>query len=271
MPDVARPSCTVHYRDEGTGAPPLVLLHGWCDDGDVWTPILAELAPHHRCLVPDMRGHGRSGVPNDHAFFPAALTGDVTAIAAAAGVDRPVVIGHSYGGILAAELVRRFPAFARAVVIVDQHFDLADQVAGMRAQGLEATVRGTDTHLAFRQALKQSLLPPGTSQAVVDTVLAKSAATSVAVGLALWAPILDQTVEELAAWDLGLQTALARVPALVLEREESPAYETRLRAAAPAADVRVMPGSHWMHLEQPRAFATIVRDFVRGLTPSRPS
>ena len=252
----------MHYHDEGTGEPPLVLLHGWCDDADIWAPIVALLARDYRCLVPDMRGHGRSSVPLDHAFFLDALTSDVRAICEAAGAVEPVLIGHSYGGLLAAEIARRFPGFARAVVVVDQALDVAKLWGDAVSQGVDAAIRSPDTHMTFRIGLKRSLMPSTTPTWLVDEVIAGAERTSVEVGLALWAMLYERTPAELAAWDRSLQDALGTVPSLSVDRQEWPTYHAQLRARAPGVEIQVRPGSHWLHLEDPEAFAALIREFV---------
>ncbi|WP_405867371.1 alpha/beta hydrolase [Streptomyces sp. NBC_01515] len=48
-----------------SAAPPLLLVHGWGGDGREWSPHADALAvAGHRVLVPDLRGHGRSPVPD---------------------------------------------------------------------------------------------------------------------------------------------------------------------------------------------------------------
>lgn len=184
MPTLQRPTVSLHYEDNGSGAA-LVFLHGWCDGSPSWADTIAEFAAEYRCLAPDMRGHGQSGIPLDHAFSAEALTNDIVALCEAAGVTAPVLVGHSYGGYLAAETVRRFPGFARAVVVEDQQLELAGFVARMRA--IEQVIRSGESHMAFRRQMLDSmvgpLMPPG-SRAMLNGL---SERTPVDVALALWA------------------------------------------------------------------------------------
>jgi pimeloyl-ACP methyl ester carboxylesterase len=246
----------------GRGEPPLVLLHGWCDHGGSWDPVTERLARHYRCIAPDMRGHGESSVPIDHAFFLDALTGDVLALCAATGIVAPVLVGHSYGGLLAAEIARRFPGFARAAISVAPPLDVASQWAHAQAQGLDPFIRAPESHQEFRRALKSSLMPTGTPPAVVEHVLECAERTSIGVGLALWATIYERTAEELRAWDASLRAALAHLPSLSIQREAWPAADAALRSAAPEVEIRVVPGSHWLHLDDPDAFVEGVREFL---------
>jgi pimeloyl-ACP methyl ester carboxylesterase len=263
MPFHQVPTCTLHYRDEGAGGPPIVFLHGWCDDATIWDEVVPSFSTSHRCLVPEMRGHGQSGMPLDHALFPEALSNDVVAICAAAGVERPVLVGHSYGGYLAAEVVRRFPGFARAVVVEDQA--LALDALQAQLQPIESLIRSAETHLAFREQLKGSLIPEGTSPDVVARVMATGLTTPVDVALGLWAALFEYSADELRERGESLIRALAAQPALVISRAEDPEYDTMVRRLAPNAELEAMPGSHWIHLEHLAAFVDRVRQFIATL------
>lgn len=259
MPMLERLTCTLHYDDEGQGAPPLVFLHGWCDDASNWGTLLPHFREHHRCLVPEMRGHGRSGLPADHAFFPEALSGDVVAMCEAAAVEAPVLIGHSFGGFLAAEVVRRFPGFARAVVVIDQVLDLVP--LGEQMRQVEGIVRNPATHLAFRDQYMRSLFAPDSPAEVIDAAMSVEMRTPAEVGMALWAPLFEFTPSELKRRSGELIQSLGFLPALSIDREEQPEYYRELEAAAPTVEVEVVRGGHWLQLEHPARIATLIREF----------
>ncbi|GGT01977.1 alpha/beta fold hydrolase [Nonomuraea spiralis] len=103
--------------DRPTGAPPVLLLHGFASSGRqdwVDTGIAAELAAAGRVVVvPDLPGHGGSPVPAEAAGAPAVAA----ALLALAG-DGPVdVVGYSLGARLAWELPELAPDRVRAVVL----------------------------------------------------------------------------------------------------------------------------------------------------------
>jgi alpha/beta hydrolase fold len=55
----------IYVRIGGTG-PAVVLLHGYGETGDMWEPLAEVLAKDHTVIVPDLRGMGLSGRPNDN-------------------------------------------------------------------------------------------------------------------------------------------------------------------------------------------------------------
>lgn len=99
-------------------APPLVLLHGWAQSRDCWAPVLTGLAAVHHVIAPDLRGHGRSQAPEVGYDDPAVWAGDLDAVLAAAGVSAaPVLLGWSYGGLVACDWLRRGGTAAGLVLV----------------------------------------------------------------------------------------------------------------------------------------------------------
>ncbi len=263
MPTFERATVSLHYEEVGAGEPALVFLHGWCDDAGNWAATTEAFAGTHRCVVPEMRGHGRSGMPRDHAFFPEALASDVVALCGAAGIERPVLVGHSFGGFLAALVVSRSPGFARAVVVEDQVLDFR----GFRTQmlALEGVIRGPESHMPFRDQFFESMVSPAMTAEGRDLIHSAKRATPAEVGLALWAVLFEYTADEIAETSDRLMAALGSLPALTVEAAPQPEYHAALEKAAPSARREVIESGHWIHLERPEAFRALLGDFLRGL------
>ena len=60
---IATNGTTLYVRMGGTG-PAVVLLHGYGETGDMWSPLAAKLATSHTVIVPDLRGMGLSAQPS---------------------------------------------------------------------------------------------------------------------------------------------------------------------------------------------------------------
>jgi pimeloyl-ACP methyl ester carboxylesterase len=54
MPEIQLAQGTIHYRDQGSGDPPVVFIHGVLVDGRVWHRVVDSLASRRRCVVPDL-------------------------------------------------------------------------------------------------------------------------------------------------------------------------------------------------------------------------
>lgn len=119
--DIVVNGVKIHYTRTGYGDKhPIVLVHGFSDNGLCWTPVARELEADYDVIMPDMRGHGlseRVGADGD-VDMPA----DVAELIGALGLDRPVVCGHSMGAGITYHIGVRFPKLARALVLEDPPF-----------------------------------------------------------------------------------------------------------------------------------------------------
>ena len=100
-----------------SGAPAVVLLHGLLFDGGMWRHQIEPLAAFGRVVVLDGPGHGKSEVPP-----PFSLEDNADAMLDAfgeLGIDRAVVVGLSWGGMVAMRLSLQHPQRVQALALLD--------------------------------------------------------------------------------------------------------------------------------------------------------
>jgi haloalkane dehalogenase len=118
MPTAQVLNSTIFYRETGTGAVPMVFLHGNPTSSYLWRHVLPVVGESGRCLAPDLIGMGDSGKPDiaytfhDHARY-------LDAWFDALGLDQVVLVGHDWGGALAFDWAARHPGRVRGVAFTE--------------------------------------------------------------------------------------------------------------------------------------------------------
>ena len=137
-----------HYERYGPeDGVPVLLIHGHPFDHSLWTPQAEMLAAvGYRVITPDLRGYGRSELPEGTAdrTYLSDFADDLAALLTELGVERAVVGGVSMGGQITMEFARRYPTRVRALVLSDT-----------------SPVAETEAGKAFRHQVADRLLAEG--------------------------------------------------------------------------------------------------------------
>ncbi|MER6134365.1 alpha/beta hydrolase [Streptomyces sp. NPDC001815] len=150
---------------------PLLLVHGWGGDGREWSAHAEALADRFRVIVPDLRGHGRSEVP-DEGNTTAEMADDLAALLRRLGAGPTTAVGHSMGGQVVNLLAVRHPELVRSVVALDP----AHGAHGTEAEGIPARLEEYREHGAraaadFVAGAFSARAPAGLRTAHVRTML----------------------------------------------------------------------------------------------------
>jgi pimeloyl-ACP methyl ester carboxylesterase len=98
---------TLFYREEGNGLP-VVLVHGFAEDGAIWNKQAEQLKEHYRILIPDLPGCGRSS-PLTEAPSMESLAEDLLLLLDHGNIGRCILIGHSMGGYITLAFAEKYP------------------------------------------------------------------------------------------------------------------------------------------------------------------
>jgi pimeloyl-ACP methyl ester carboxylesterase len=98
----------------------IVLLHGKNFCGATWEGVIPALTgAGYRVIVPDQIGFCKSSKPAAYQFSLHQLAANTRALLASLGVEKPIVMGHSMGGMLAMRFALSFPEDLSALVLVN--------------------------------------------------------------------------------------------------------------------------------------------------------
>lgn len=251
------------YIETGRGLP-LVLLHGIGSAARSWIPPIERLAQQYRIVAWDAPGYGGSdalGIDTPAtAHYADALAGFLGEL----GIERPVLVGHSLGALMAMSYAKHNPADVAALVLADpalgygradadlRERKLADRIAMFERLGPEKLGEERGPNLLSSSA------PPHAIRAVCET-MSKVRADG-------YLP----AARMLATGDLLADARGFTGPVLVMCGAEDtitpPSDAAEVVSAIPGSRYREIPGAgHASYIEQPELFAAEIASFLDSL------
>jgi len=115
MSSITASSGLLYFTERGSG-PPLLLIHGLMITGGMFDLVVPDFAQHHRVIVPDLRGCGRSRglLP---PYTVSQLAADLSHLLDHLGIDSTAVLGYSQGGAVAQQFVLDHPKRCSRLVL----------------------------------------------------------------------------------------------------------------------------------------------------------
>nr|WP_321983380.1 alpha/beta hydrolase [uncultured Lichenicoccus sp.] len=229
----------IHYAIVGTG-PPVILLHGGLANADYWGNQVRALAPHHRVIVMDSRGHGRS-TRDARPFGYDLMTDDVVGLMDALSIRRADIVGWSDGAIIGLDLTMR-------------HADRVGRVFAFAANVTTDGVRdGVEKNLNFAAFIRRAggeYRRYSATSGQYDAFVAQISR--------MWADQPNWTDSQLAA---------IHTPVLVADGDHDEAirreHTEHIAAAIPGAGLLILPNtSHFAFLQDPALFDAALLDFL---------
>jgi proline iminopeptidase len=268
----------LHVREEGGGRP-LVLLHGGPGlDGSVFFPEIAALAAGGvRLLAVDHRGNGRSDAGDRARWTVPQMADDVEALISALRLERPVVMGHSFGSFVAQQHMAAHGTAAGYILMgtidsVDALLGIGERLAAFEPEHLreqverswagETTVKTAEEaaqlmrdQLPFHAAEPEGELVRRMQETIGDMVFSPDVMRHFATG------------GEYGLVDNRARLAELDIPVLVLsgelDRTTPAASAHRLAELLRDADEVVIPGAaHMLLQERPAAAIAALRAFL---------
>jgi pimeloyl-ACP methyl ester carboxylesterase len=245
-----------HLRvdDGGRGGLPVLFVHGNGGNRTQWKAQLEHLRATRRAAAFDLRGMGESEPAGDADYSVAGFSRDVAAVADALGLDRFVLVGHSFGGAIVADYAGRHPGRLAGLVFTDVAGDIRDTPA----KALEALRNGLlpEHYEDFTRRWFQGILAGGTD-ATKTAVLQSLAATRPEVFIAATMGLYTfDPVSALAPYRgprLHIASFLADNPVAI----HSTFKDMPVRV--------VQDASHWLMLDRPEEFNRFLDEFLDGL------
>ena len=270
MPKIKVRDITVHYLTVGHG-PDVVMLHGFLGNQAVWhLNIVPNLRRDFRLTSYDLRGHGYSEVTRE-GYTSENMAHDLKGLLDELGIQKPILVGHSYGADVCLYFSRLFPDR------VDRVIALEPGLAALVEQRKDKDWIGWSYWVAKLE--EAGLSVPADKRSDVNYLLSLTLETNKIFGPARGlprnrAPLLRLLNETTLMQDyevVGVLTRDAireiRTPVFLIYGEKSHflgSFEY-LRDALPNCRWALLPGGeHFGPLEQPELLTGLFEDYLRG-------
>ena len=261
----------LHYLEwNPSGSPTVVLLHGNSANAWWWEPLAREMPVEFRLVAFDQRGHGDSEwvrpaayKPNDYADDLARALPEVVH-----GGEKPIVVGHSMGGLTTLGFAAHHGKLARAVVVID--------AAVTSSRGRDRFLRRLKslpvvTYPDLTTAKERYRLMPSEGHIPTATLLAIAEKSLARTEDGRWTLKFDR--ESFFGGDgIDPMQAIRQItlPTLLLRAEMSRIMTAEAAASARDANkmvelVTIPAAHHHVLLEKPAAVAKAVCDFIARL------
>jgi pimeloyl-ACP methyl ester carboxylesterase len=278
VPSVHAQTVTLHghalgYLDSGHG-PTVLFIHGLLSSNRSWAKLIDTLNTDHRLVAPDLFGHGASAKPRgDYSLGAHAAT--MRDLLDRLGIDRVILVGHSLGGGIAMQFCYLFPERVERLVLVSSG-GLGRSVSPLLRS---ATLPGAEWVLpviasawvrGVTEGVGRTLARIGV-RASSDVAEAWYGFTSLGDAdsrrafLATTRSVIDPGGQTVTAND-HLPMAI-EIPTLIVWGTRDPiipvSHATTAHLTITGSRLELFEGTgHFPHLDDPRRFAEVLRDFI---------
>jgi len=164
------PAGRLRVSDGGNGGVPVVFVHALAGDRTQWKNQLEHLRPNRRAIAFDMRGHGESDKPSDADYSIDGIAADIDAVVDALGINRFILVGHSFGGGVVAAYAGANPNRVAGLFFADPIGD--QRTASMQIQMLVQMLQSPSYQMAaltYYQAILFNAAP-GVGEQVLESL-----------------------------------------------------------------------------------------------------
>ncbi len=253
MQHLTRDGVKLFFEEAGSGERPILLVHGWTCDHTYMAPQFEHFRRAHRVIAVDLRGHGQSDKPKQN-YTMAAFANDLAWLCGQLQVKKPIVIGHSMGGVIGVELAARFPEVPGAVVTLDSPIVPPQELLDGIATPTIAALRGPDYRAVQQKLVAEALFLPTDDPARKARIVEAMSSAPQHVMASAFENIFIDTVATVAT---------CKVPLLILMAAQPLSDVTRLRQVCPNVVIGQTVGAgHFHQLEVPEQVNAMIDRFL---------
>lgn len=261
---ISRPAGRFHVLETPPADPlhqnslPLILIHGMVGHTQFWNAALAAGLNQHHTFAVDLRGHGDSAAPTNADYTPAACAADILALLDELKLDRAILVGHSYGTLVALATAAAQPERVANLVLVDPPGDftqLSTEIYEQQVVPFLAALETEEWRTEVTQKFKEALA--GGRPETDTIVLSQLANTPNDRILGMYHGMFAfPAIESL---DRYLSTPNTQAASILAPAN---AYPFSLHVLRPTLPAIVIPDvGHWLMIDAPAQFVTALNNY----------
>jgi len=250
---IAIDGVTLSILEAGTGDP-IIYVHGVVTTSNIFSKYLSAYSPDFRGIAVDLRGYGDSEKPAG-GFTIKQFSKDLVALADTLGIEKPVWVGVSMGGMILQQLALDCPDRVRALVLVS-----TTDGAMVLDKDLPTIGNPRDFRDVSKNIIAESF-PPNTDPSLYQPLLDR---------IPTWnATVLREALTDMAHANVHGQITKITAPTLVVvgakDDVATPAIARGIQSQIAGARLVEFSTGHFMMAEDPERFRTVLGTFLRDI------
>ena len=234
---------------------PIIFVHGVVTTSNIFPKYLNAYSPDFRGIAVDLRGYGDSQKP-DSGFTVKQFSTDLIALADKLGIDKPVWVGVSMGGMILQQLALDYPERVRALVLVSTTDGAMVLDKDLPTIGNPRDYREVSTNIIVES------FPQGTPSTLYQPLLDR---------IPTWnGTVLREALTSMAQANVHGRINKITAPTLVVvgakDDVATPEIARGIQAQIAGAQLVEFNTGHFMMAEDPERFRTVLGEFLRSLT-----
>jgi len=271
---------SLYYHAIGRGEPVIIIHGGPVLDQSYMIDHFKELAKSHRLIFYDQRACGKSTVDVDTASMTLKnLIDDIDQLRQKLGLDQVHILGHSWGGMLAARYAIEYPLKVKSLILCDAmppSFRVWNEEEQILAQRTSAYDSLLEDQIKSQEGFKNqdvkwvdSLMKIAFKSQFEDTTKLFMLKINLPQDYFKRSKIFEHIGPELFAFDLTTQLEKIIAPTLIIYGDQEPATEISgpiYKSGIASSQLTIIPDSgHFPFIEQPAKFNLAVESFWKGI------
>lgn len=250
----------IHYQEMGkkqTNTPTLLFIHGWCADLSSFDEQMKYFSETNQCIAVDLPGFGKSSRPK--LDYTMTIYGEIlNEFCAKLKLKKPVLLGHSLGGLIALEMSWQKPKLPAAIILVDpapiiKHKDMIQNMQ----RSLEAIQSKGASH-QVNTMMERFLFLPSDPEHLKDQIRKTARNTDQNTAETIWENIITYDGKQ------AFKSATAPIAYISAEKLQN-SYSDLARYQPDMAWAQVMRAAHYAHLSEPQQVNAMIDSFLRHL------